>query len=109
MSTAKQAAPARAQKAEAEPLTDEQVEHALWAGGIPTQRFMGGISGTKDCWLTAGPADIRKIAAVVRKLIAPVAQAEPTQAQQAAVDHSMCPHQHSVDDWRLHRSGKTPK
>jgi hypothetical protein len=58
-------------------LTDEQVEQALNAGGIKTQRFMGGISGTKDCWSTAGSADLRKIAAVVRKLAAPVAQAEP--------------------------------
>jgi hypothetical protein len=53
-----------------EPLTDEQVAAALEAGGIGVQRFMGGISGTKDCWSTQGSADIRKVAAVVRGLIA---------------------------------------
>jgi hypothetical protein len=52
------------------PLTDEQVAAALEAGGIGVQRFMGGISGTKDCWSTQGSADIRKVAAVVRGLIA---------------------------------------
>lgn len=32
----------------------------------------------------------------------------PAQAQQASVDRSMCPHQHSVDDWRLHPSEGAP-
>ncbi len=52
------------------PLTDEQVAAALEAGGIGVQRFMGGIAGTKDCWSSQGSADIRKVAAVVRGLIA---------------------------------------
>ena len=51
-------------------LTDEQIADALVAGGVELQRFMGGIAGTKDCWTTAGSADVRKIAAVVRGIAA---------------------------------------
>lgn len=50
-------------------LSDEEVVAALEVAGVRFQRFMGGISGTKDCWNTSGSQDVRKIANGVRALL----------------------------------------
>lgn len=51
-------------------VTDEQVAEALESAGVELQRFMGGISGTKDVWTTAGSQSVRRIAAGVRAILA---------------------------------------
>ena len=66
------AAPAPVAQAE---LTDEQIVAALESAGVKFQRFMGGISGTKDCWSTAGSQDVRKLANGVRAALAAPAPA----------------------------------
>ena len=72
-----------------QPLTNEQIAEALEAGGVELQRFMGGISGAKDVWTTAGSASVPKIADVVRNLMRQFAaakakpEAQPLTAMQA--------------------------
>lgn len=58
-------------------VSDEEIVAALEAAGVKFQRFMGGITGTKDCWSTAGSQDVRKLLAGVRAILALRPQAVP--------------------------------
>lgn len=60
--------------------TDDQVVAALESAGVKFQRFMGGISGTKDCWSTAGSQSVPKLADGVRAMIS-AATAAPGRAE----------------------------
>lgn len=62
-------------------LSDDEIVRALEAAGVKFQRFLGGISGTKDCWSTSGSQDVRKLANGVRAILTKFqATQEPVQA-----------------------------
>lgn len=74
--------PAQATQAE---VTDEQVAKALESVGVELQRFMGGISGNKDVWTTAGSQSVRRIAKGVRAILALRPAAVPMTDEQRVV------------------------
>lgn len=63
-------------------VSDAEIVATLEAAGVKFQRFMGGITGTKDCWSTAGSQDVRKLLAGVRAILALRPQSESEQEKE---------------------------
>lgn len=92
---------------EATPAQAQQAAPEGWE----TANAVGDLMLRLDQWKATNPRTAPPAwAALIEACRAMVAAADAkkslqAQEQKAAVDRSMCPHQHSVDDWRLHRSG----